>query len=257
MIEFGLALVLAAFLAGLFTFFAPCTLPLVPAFLGIISGVDSEQFQDSSQISGIRKKVFLNALFYVFGFSLIFILFGVAFSFLGQVVILRIWMQRLGGIFVILFGLVMLGVLRIPFLEREFNLKAKIPKFLTTPSKGNSFGIGALFALGWSPCVGPLLGSILLLAAGNDTVWQGALLLVVFSAGLAIPFLLVALLLGKAYAVLGRIKNTLQIINAIAGLFLVVLGVLLVSDQFIPIFNELRGYFTRFEFYNNFIERYL
>lgn len=257
MIEFGLTLVGASFLAGLFTFLAPCTLPLVPAFLGIISGVGPEQLQNPVEIAAIRKKVFTNALFYVLGFSLIFILFGVAFSFLGQIVTLRIWLQRIGGIFVILFGLVMLGVLRIPFLERELNLKAKIPKLLTTPSKANSFGIGALFALGWSPCVGPLLGSILLLAAGNDTVWQGTVLLVVFSLGLAIPFLLVALLLGKAYAVFGRIKNVLRSVNAVAGLFLVALGVLLVSDQFIPVFNELRGYFTRFEFFNNFIEKYL
>ncbi|MBI2355873.1 MAG: sulfite exporter TauE/SafE family protein [Candidatus Doudnabacteria bacterium] len=257
MIEFGLVLVGAAFLAGLFTFFAPCTLPLVPAFLGIISGVNPEQLSQVDAASQLRKKIFINAVFYVLGFSLIFILFGIAFSLLGKILILRIWLQRIGGILVILFGLILLGTLRIPIFEREFNLKNKIPKLLQRSSKTNSFGIGALFALGWSPCVGPLLGSILLLAANNQTILQGTFLLVVFSLGLAIPFLLTALLIGKAYTAFGNLTQNLWFINALGGIFLIALGGLLVSDQFIPVFNELRGYFTRFELFNNFIEKYL
>ncbi|MBI4363621.1 MAG: sulfite exporter TauE/SafE family protein [Candidatus Doudnabacteria bacterium] len=257
MIEFGLPLIGASFIAGLFTFFAPCTLPLVPAFLGIISGVSPGQLTQTNIAAELRKRVLSNALFYILGFSLIFILFGVAFSFLGKIVILRIWLSRIGGILVILFGLVLLGVLRIPIFEREFNLKSKIPKLLQQSSKTNSFGIGALFALGWSPCVGPLLGSILVLAAANQTIVQGTFLLVVFSAGLAIPFLLTALLIGRAYTGFGNLTKNLRIINALGGIFLIALGALLVSDQFIPVFNELRGYFTRFEPFNNFIEKYL
>lgn len=257
MIEFGLALIGASFLAGVFTFLAPCTLPLVPAFLGIISGVNPQQLGQINAAAELRKKIFVNAIFYVLGFSLIFILFGIAFSFLGQIVTVRIWLQRIGGIFVILFGLMLLGILRIPIFEREFNLKSKVPKLLQQSSKTNSFGIGALFALGWSPCVGPLLGTILLLAAGNETILQGTSLLIVFSAGLAIPFLLTALLIGRAYTAFGRLTKNLKIINAIGGIFLIILGGLLVSDQFIPVFNELRGYFTRFMFFNDFIEKYL
>lgn len=255
MIEFGLALIVSSFIAGIFTFFAPCTLPLVPAFLGVISGVGQEQLTDASKIQGFRKRIFVNALFYVLGFSLIFILFGVAFSFLGQVLIFRLWLQRIGGVFIILFGLVLLGWLRLPFLGGEHQIR--VPGMFEKSGKANSFGIGALFALGWSPCIGPLLGSILLLASGSGTVLQGTLLLVLFSIGLGIPFLLTALLIGRAFSAFGRWQKGLKIINGVGGAFLIALGVLLVSDQFLPVFNELRGSFERLPFFQEFITRFL
>lgn len=253
--DFGLALIAASFVAGVFTFFAPCTLPLVPAFLGIISGVGQEELKDPEKLRGLRGKVFTNALFYVLGFSLIFILFGIAFSFLGQILTVRLWIQRIGGVLVILFGLVLLGILRLPFISRDYQVR--VPKLFKSSGKANSFGIGALFALGWSPCVGPLLGSILILAADSATVLQGGLLLVLFSLGLAIPFLLTALLLGRAFSAFGRLSRVLKVVNIIAGVFLIGLGGLLVSDQFIPVFNNLRGYFQRFEFYQDYINRFL
>lgn len=255
MIEFGIVLIVSSFIAGVFTFFAPCTLPLVPAFLGIISGVGKDEINNPEKLKNLRWKIFNNALFYVLGFSLIFILFGVAFSFLGQFVGIRIWLTRIGGIFVILFGLVLLGWLRISWLSSEKHLKST--KLLKTASKASSFGIGALFALGWSPCVGPLLGSVLFLASGSGTVLQGTLLLVVFSAGLAIPFLITALLIGKAYSVFGNWGRGLKIINGIAGIFLIALGVLLTTNQFAPIFNEFRGFLLRFQFYDKYINRFL
>lgn len=250
-------LIIPAFIAGLFTFIAPCTLPLVPAFLGIIAGVPPGELQDREKIKALRWKIFGNAVFYVLGFSLIFILFGVFAALLGKIFLVRIWISRIGGILVILFGLFIMGALKWGFLNKEFKLKA--PRLLASPNKTNSFFIGSLFSLGWSPCVGPLLGSILLFATNQQTVFQGAALLGVFSAGLAIPFLLTSLFVGRAFSAFGskKLNKILKGVNVVAGIFLIFLGVLLISGQFIPVFNFLRGYFQRFEFYNDFINRYL
>ncbi len=255
MIEFGLALIVSSFVAGIFTFFAPCTLPLVPAFLGVIAGVGQEELNDKEKMRKLRWRIFNNAVFYVLGFSIIFVLFGVAFSFLGKVVIVRDLLQRIGGILIILFGLVLVGLLKIGWLSSEKQIHA--PKLFQSASKANSFGIGALFALGWSPCVGPLLGSVLLLASGSSTVIQGTFLLIVFSLGLAIPFLVTALLIGKAFSAFSRWSKALKIINIIAGAFLITLGILLVTDQFTSVFNEFRSFLLRFQFYEEYINRFL
>lgn len=255
MIEFGFPLIISSFIAGVFTFLAPCTLPLVPAFLGVIAGVDRGELTDSERLKKLRWKVFANALFYVLGFSLIFILFGVAFSLLGKIFIIRIWLQRIGGLLIILFGLFLIGILKVRFLSAEKQIR--LPRLFQSANKANSFGIGALFALGWSPCVGPLLGSILFLASGSSTLGQGVFLLVMFSIGLAVPFLLTALLIGRAFTAFGRWGKALKIINIIAGLFLVTLGILLISDQFAPVFNQLRGWLQKYQFYEEYINKFL
>lgn len=253
--ELGLGLIVSSFIAGLFTFFAPCTLPLVPAFLGVISGVGHEDLNDPGQVKKLRGKIFSNAIFYVLGFSAIFILFGIAFSALGQILVIRTLIQKIGGILIIIFGLFLMGAFKIKFLNAERQIRA--PKLFKTASRANSFGIGALFALGWSPCVGPLLGTILLFASGSGTLAAGTLLLVMFSAGLAIPFLITALLIGRAFTAFKRWNRALKIINIIAGIFLIALGVLLITNQFENVFNSLRGYLFRFEFYEEFINRFL
>lgn len=255
MIEFGIALIVSSFIAGIFTFFAPCTLPLVPAFLGVISGVGQEDLQNPEKLKGLRWKVFGNALFYVLGFSLIFILFGIAFSALGKIFLIRVLIQRIGGVLVILFGLVLLGVLRIRWLSAEKQIH--VPKLFQSATKANSFGIGALFALGWSPCVGPLLGSVLLLASRSGTLLQGTFLLIIFSLGLAVPFLLTALLIGKAFSAFSKWTRVLKVINIIAGIFLITLGVLLVSNQFTHVFNIFRAFLLRFEFYEKYVNKFL
>jgi cytochrome c-type biogenesis protein len=255
MVDFGFALIASSFIAGVFTFFAPCTLPLVPAFLGVIAGVKPEDMNNPEKLKGMRWKIFTNAIFYVLGFSMIFILFGVAFSFLGQIVLIRELLQRIGGIMIILFGLVLMGWLKIPFLSSEKQIR--VPLLFRSAGKANSFGIGAIFALGWSPCVGPLLGSILFLASGSGTVLQGTFLLAVFSIGLGIPFLITALLIGRAFSAFGRWAMGLKVINAIAGIFLIVLGVLLISNQFENVFNNFRGFLLQFQFYEEYINRFL
>lgn len=225
------SLVIPAFIAGLLTFLAPCTLPLVPGYLGFISGVSSNQ----AEASQVRGRVFLNGVFYVLGFSLVFIALGTLFGLLGAAVgPYRSWLATIGGVFVILFGLYMTGVFdKLSFLN--FLQSEKHFSFTKRLKPGNplsSFIFGGTFAFGWTPCVGPILGSILTLAAAHATVGQGAFLLTVFSLGLAVPFLLIALGVGHAAHYIKKITPYLKAISVIGGLLLIILGVLLLTGQF-------------------------
>jgi len=253
--EFNLAIIISSFVAGIFTFFAPCTLPLIPAFLGIISGSNLEDFKYPEKMKRARWRIFNNALLYVLGFSLVFILFGTAFSFIGQLSFIKIWLPRIGGIFIVLFGLFLVGLLKISWLNIEQKIIAS--RLFSRVSSVNSFLIGVVFALGWSPCVGPLLGSVLLLASTSGTFSQGIFLLVVFSVGLGLPFLVTALFVGKAFTVFRGWGRMLGIINKIAGIFLIFLGFLLISDLFSVFHNQLLLFFYRFQFFEAFINKFL
>ena len=253
--EFNFAIIVSSFIAGLLTFFAPCTLPLVPAFLGIISGVGTGALNDPLKLQAARWQIFKNAVGYVLGFSMIFVLFGMAFSFLGTILSAKEWLERIGGILIILFGLVLLGWLDIPLLNTENRIR--IPQLFHRASLVNSFLLGALFALGWTPCVGPLLGSILLLATTSGTVVQGTILLVVFSLGLSIPFLITALLIGRAVGAFAHWGNFITWMNRIAGLFLIAIGVLLATGEFRQFFGFLQSYLNQFLFFEIFINKFL
>jgi cytochrome c-type biogenesis protein len=208
---------LSAFLAGIFMFLAPCTLPLVPAFLTFVS-------------AGNCRKVFVNTLFFVFGFSLVFILLGILVSFLGsQIVILRSFLAKAGGLLVIFFGLYVMGVFRLPVFERNIN-------FLNfgrlKPGKPTAaFVLGVSFAAGWTPCVGPILASILLIAGATGTVHVGALLLAVFSLGLALPFLVTAILSHRTKNIFAKISEN-NWVQKLGGLLLIFLGILLFTENF-------------------------
>ncbi len=222
-----LPFIISAFVAGLLTFLAPCTLPLVPAYLGFISGVSPEEAQKKD----VRKKIFLNGIFFVLGFSVIFIAFGALAGLVGQALVpYRIWLTRIGGVLVIGFGLFMLGVLNVPFLHQEKRMK--MPSYLQVGKPTSSFTVGSTFALGWTPCVGPILGSILLLASTSTTVVQGTLLLAIFSTGLAVPFLLVAAAFGSAAAYIKKFSKILKYISVVGGVFLILLGILLLTNRF-------------------------
>lgn len=225
-----LSLVIPSFIAGLLTFLAPCTLPLVPGYLGFISGVSLEDLNDPTKTKKIRWKIFQNGLFFIVGFSAVFILLGTLAGLGGRALFpYRIWLARIGGIFVILFGLFMLNILKIPFLSKDVQIKT--PTFFKRGSALNSLVLGSAFSLGWTPCVGPILGSILTLAAAGETVGQGTLLLSVFSLGLAIPFLVIALSIGSASAYLKRISKYLKLVSVIGGFFLIFLGILLLTNK--------------------------
>lgn len=226
-----LSLIIPAFIAGILTFLAPCTLPLVPGYLGFISGASLEDLKDPAKTKSARSKIFWNGFFFMAGFSAVFIAMGTLVGFIAASLLVpyRLWLSRIGGIFVIIFGLFMLNVLKIPILTREKQLKA--PALFERGKPINSFILGLAFAFGWTPCVGPILGSILLLASTTTTALQGALMLTVFSAGLAVPFLLIAIGIGSASRYIQNISKYLNVVSIIGGIFLIFLGILLVTGN--------------------------
>jgi cytochrome c-type biogenesis protein len=221
------SLTIPAFVAGVLTFFAPCTLPLVPAYLLFISGVSLNNVHDVSMRA--RRKIFFTGVLFVAGFSLVFIVFGTLAGFLGAALVpYRSWIARIGGSLVILSGLFMLGFVQIPLLNRRrLNIYALV-------ARGRALGafmLGMAFSAGWTQCVGPILGSILLLASTSATAFQGAALLAVFSLGLAAPFLAVALAIGSATKLLARISRYSTALSRVGGVFLIVIGLLLLTDN--------------------------
>ncbi len=221
-----LSFIAAAFVAGVLMFLAPCTLPIVPGYLAFISGVPFAQaFQKN-----VRLKVFTNALAFVIGFSVIFTLLGVLAGTLGSFFgAYRYEIARFGGVLIIFFGLTLLGLFRIPFFQKEFH--PRLPSFLRLGVPASSALIGAIFALGWSPCIGPILGSNLLIAGSGEGAMAGALLLAVFSLGLAVPFLLTALLISEAQEFIFRNATYVKVFTYAGGVFLVALGILMLAGE--------------------------
>ncbi len=200
-------------------FLAPCTLPLVPAYLAFIAGGGKE-----------RGAILKNAVAYVFGFSIIFILLGMFAGSLGA--LLGPWKSLLGQIaggIIMLFGVTMLGIFKIPLLTTERHIR--LPKFLVLGHPQSSFLIGVLFALGWSPCIGPILGTVLLFASTSATALQGAILLAVFSFGLGLPFLLTALLVREAGDTFAKFALIARALSIVGGLILLFLGFLMLTNQ--------------------------
>lgn len=228
--ELTSALLISAFVAGVVMFLAPCTLPLIPAYLGFISGVSYSELNNPRMVALVRKKVVKNSIFFVLGFSGIFILFGLLAGFISLYVgPLRGALSKVAGELIILFGLLLIGAVRPSFLMRERRITP--PRFLTLGSPWSSFLLGAAFAFGWTPCIGPILGTVLLFASTTETVGAGALLLVVFSCGFSLPFIALAYFISCAGTFTARIAPYLQGVSIIGGVFLILLGVfMLVGD---------------------------
>lgn len=225
-----LPLVVAAFIAGILTFLAPCTLPLIPGYLAFIGGTSLKDLSDPEKKKRARRKIVINSLFYVAGFSVVFVVLGSLAGFVGGALTpWKLWLSRIGGVLVIFFGLVLMGALKLPFLEKGLQLKAKTKLKGGTPT--NSLILGASFAFGWTPCIGPVLGSVLTLASTSATAGQGAFLLTVFSVGLGLPFILIAFGIGSASKVIKKISGYLNVISFVGGLFLVGLGLLLLTNN--------------------------
>jgi cytochrome c-type biogenesis protein len=215
-----------AFLAGLASFLSPCVLSLVPAYIGYLGGRAA-----GGEAGGKNRWVtFSHGLAFVVGFSLVFILFNVIASALGLLLAdIRDWLARIGGLIIIIFGLHMIGVFRIPFLEYDVRVHSQV-----SPRWGylSSVLMGIFFSAGWSPCVGPVLGSIVTLSINSGSVLGGVLLGVAYSAGLAIPFLLAALGIGWVATILRRYNKVMRITEIVMGVILVILGVLLLLGNF-------------------------
>ncbi|MCX5782061.1 MAG: cytochrome c biogenesis protein CcdA [Elusimicrobia bacterium] len=217
---------IASFLAGIMTFLSPCILPLIPAYLFYITGISLEELRKEEKSI---TKVFLNSVFFVFGFSVIFILLGISASFLGNIVVSgKNIIRFVGGGVVIIFGLHITGIFTIPFLYFQKNIK------ISRVSVGyfGSFLIGVAFAMGWTPCIGPILSSILILASTQGTVFKGTLLLIFYSIGIAIPFLLTALFINWSLSVFEKIKKYFRVIEIISGIILIIVGILIITDNF-------------------------
>lgn len=226
--------IISAFIAGLLTFVAPCTLPLVPGYLGFISGISAKDLRDPLKQKGARRKIFISGVLFVLGFSAVFIFFGTLFGLGGSVfATYRPLLQQIGGAVVMLFGLYMIGILKLPslsFFESEHHFS--LGRYLKPGQPTSSVLFGMTFAFGWTPCIGPILGSILTLAASSATVGTGALLLLVFSAGLAVPFLIIAATIGSASEHLQKLDRWLHGISVVGGLFLIFLGFLLMTNAY-------------------------
>lgn len=226
-------LVLPAFIAGFFMFLAPCTLPLIPGFLSFISGSALSDLEKKEVDTIARLKVMLNGFLYVLGFTTIFMGLGMLASFGGQALVqYQTWIARIGGVLVIFFGLYLMDFFtwkRLDFLNNNYSIKTTA--FLKPGTPLSSYLFGAIFALGWTPCVGPILASILSLAATSGTVVEGAVLLAVFSAGFALPFLILSAVVGSAITYLRKLNKYVGVIAKVGGLFLFILGILMVFQR--------------------------
>ncbi len=217
----------AALLAGLLSFFSPCVLPLIPAYFTFITGLSLDELT-GGQGEGIRRKVVLSTLAYVAGFSVVFILLGASASWLGGLVSRYSEFIRVaGGIVIILLGVHLTGIIRFRRLEfeRRIHLRKKPLHLLGT------FFIGMAFAAGWSPCIGPLLGSILIVAGSQDTVREGVVLLSIYSAGLAAPFLIISVFINFLIHFIRRASRVLRYVNAVSGVLLIVVGLMLITNK--------------------------
>ncbi len=219
-------LYVSTFVAGILMFLAPCTLPLLPAYLGFISGVTERELAELHGNGIARRSILKNALLFVIGFSTIFIFFGTLAGFAGAALVpVRNVLEILGGILITIFGLFLLGVLNVRMLRKTRTVH--LPSFLTVGTPLGAYFLGAAFALGWSPCIGPILGTVLFLAGSTGTLLQGVVLLVIFSLGFALPFLLLALLISQATRIVEKATPYLSVVSKIGGVTLVILGVYL------------------------------
>ncbi|SRR5581483_786087 len=227
-----------AFLAGLASFLSPCVFSLVPAYVGYLGGRAAGGESNASN----RFITFTHGLAFVLGFSVVFVLLGVAASAAGGFLFdARTWLAKIGGIVVIIFGLHMIGVFRIPFLEYDTRVN-------TAPDQKwgylSSALLGVFFSAGWSPCVGPVLGAILTLAINGGSIALGAKLLTAYSAGLAVPFLVAALGIGWVTTILHKYNKVMRYVEIAMGVILVIVGVLLFAGVFELIARY--GYYVNF-----------
>jgi cytochrome c-type biogenesis protein len=215
--------VLIAFSAGLLSFLSPCVLPLIPSYVTFITGLSLDDVQHA------RKAALIHGSLFVLGFTLIFLAMGAGATMLGQVLIQnRDWISRVGGVVIIIFGLYLLGVLNIGFLSRErrFHVADKPVGYLGTMVVGIAFGAG------WTPCLGPILGSILLYTGTQADLGRGMLLLFAYSLGLAVPFLISAIAIERFTTFFQRMRKQMVWISRISGAVMIVIGVMLVTNYF-------------------------
>jgi cytochrome c-type biogenesis protein len=225
-----------ALLAGVISFLSPCVLPLIPGYISMLSGASVEELKLGGD-AALAGRVFRNAIAFVIGFSVVFVSLGASATAVGAFLLSRRTVFNVvAGLVIIVFGLHLTGLIKIPFLYRDARLKTGAPK------RGlfGAFVLGFAFAFGWTPCIGPILAGILTVAATRKTVFAGMFLLAVYSAGLAIPFLLTSLGVGQFLKFYGRFRKHLQAVEVGSGVLLILIGILIAFNRF----TVLSGYLS-------------
>jgi cytochrome c-type biogenesis protein len=231
---------ITAFFAGLISFLSPCVLPLVPGYLSLISGAGLEELKAPE--ANLMRRVMVNSIAFIVGFSVVFIALGLAATEVGQVLgIYKHLLARIAGVVIIIFGLHLTGIFKIKALYTDARLHSV--KGSSTPV--GAFVIGFAFAFGWTPCLGPILSGILAVAAEQNTLAKGALLLSIYSLGLAVPFLVTALLMERFLKFYSRFRSHMHALEVASGGLLIALGILLVIGRFTLISNWL-SFLNRF-----------
>jgi cytochrome c-type biogenesis protein len=217
-----------ALVAGVVSFLSPCVLPLVPGYISMLSGATIEELKFGTS-PALMGRILRNSVSFVVGFSIVFVTLGASATAVGKFLLAqRATFNLVAGIIVIVFGLHLTGLVKIPLLYRQARLDTGVPR------RGlvGAFVLGFAFAFGWTPCIGPILTAILALAAQRHTVFQGMFLLAVYSSGLAIPFLLTSVGLGQFLKIYGGFRKYLQAVEVGSGVLLIALGVLMASNKF-------------------------
>ncbi len=219
---------LIAFSAGFLSFISPCVLPLFPSYLTYITGVS---FKELSEPQGrkLRGVTLIHSLLFIMGFSSIFILMGASATYLGQLLSgYQEWIMKAGGILIVILGIHFTGLIQIPFLqmEKRFELRKKPLGYL------GSFLVGVVFAAGWTPCIGPILSTILIYASTSQKFSTGIFLLTLYSMGLGVPFFLSSLAFNSFLFAFEKIKRFMRVITLISGIFLILVGILILTDTF-------------------------
>jgi len=221
-----------AFLAGVLTFFSPCILPLIPSYISYLTGVTFKELSDKSKDDRqkkVREKTVIHSLSFIIGFTIIFVILGTTATFLGKALyqVLPL-LKKIGGIFIIFFSLVIMGVIKIPFLQKQ----KKLEYHKKSVSTFGSIIVGMTFALAWTPCVGPILGSILIYASSQKSLVMGIKLLIAYSMGLAVPFFLSALLINSFISYVKKIERHMRKIEITAGVILLIFGIFLLKGGY-------------------------
>ena len=230
--------IFTAFIFGLLSFVSPCVLPIIPGYVSFISGYSLDDLKGDNKSAA--RAVMINSLVFISGFTLIFVLMGAAATSIGQLLNENLSLiSKIAGVIIIIFGLHMIGIYKIGFLnyEKRFHLQEKKLGLF------GSFTIGAAFAFGWTPCIGPVLAGILAIASQQDTVMKGILLLFVYSLGLGIPFFLTAFSINKFFNVFNRIKKYFHAIEVAGGVMLVGVGILMMTNYLTIIASYLARWF--------------
>jgi cytochrome c-type biogenesis protein len=223
---------LVAFTAGVLTFLSPCILPLIPSFIVYITGISlghlKDEHKSETEAGKVHMKTITHTLVFIAGFSVVFILLGLTATAIGQVLFhYQKIIRMVGGLLIIFFGLTIMGVIKLGFMEKDhhFQVHAKKASYL------GSFLVGLTFAAAWTPCAGPILGSILVIAGTEGSIPRGAALLALYSAGIAVPFLITALAINRFMKFFNKFKKVMGYVNIVGGILLVIVGIMIMTDS--------------------------